>query len=139
MLLKAGANPNHLDDAKRPTWWQVLSDDTDQGLRTLTVLLDHDADVKLRDREGSPLGWAAYYARAGYHSKWRLVWLLIERGAAWKDEKEFGQPVATMLAQDFESREHQAGPMSEEMRKLLEKYAGEWRVSCFWDPWDVTH
>jgi len=83
-LLKAGANPNRLDHAQRPLWWSVLSHDNDQDLRTLEVLLDHGADVTLRHREGGPVGWAAYNARMSHGSSWRMVSLLIDRGAAWK-------------------------------------------------------
>jgi len=122
LLLKAGANPNHLDDANRPLWWNVLSDDTDRGVRTLEVLLDNGADVTIRDREGGPIGWAAYHARASYASSWRAVWLLIEHGAAWKDEQEFGQPVVAMLARDLEERKSSGRAMSDEMRKVLAKY-----------------
>jgi hypothetical protein len=125
MLLRAGANPNHLDDAERPLWWQVLSDDTDRGLRTLAILLDHGADLTKRDREGGPVGWAAYHAQHKYHASWRAVWLLIERGATWKGEQAFGQSVATMLARDFEERERSKSEISEAMRKLRAKYANE--------------
>src|SRR5262249_28109147 len=114
-----------LDDANRPLWWNVLSDDTDRGLRTLEILLDHGADVTLRDREGGPIGWAAHHARHTYQSSWRAVWLLVERGASWKDEQEFGQPVAAMLAREFEERQIGKREISEEMRKLQAKYAAE--------------
>ena len=119
MLLKAGANPNHLDDAGRPLWWQVLSDDTDRGFQTLQVLLDRGADITIRDSEGGPAARAAYFARAAYNSNWRLVYLLVQRGAAWKGERS-GQPVAEMLQRDCEERERQGKPLSEEMRKLRE-------------------
>ena len=61
LLLERGANPNHIDSAKRPLWWGVLSSSDDAGIETLRVLLDHGADVKLRDAEGGPVAWAAYY------------------------------------------------------------------------------
>lgn len=125
MLLKAGANPNHLDDAQRPIWWNILSTDTDRGIQTLEVLLNHGADLTIRDREGGPVAWAAYHARASYTSSWRAVWMLIERGASWKDEQEFGQPVIKMFAEDLESRGHQANPaISEAMRKLQSRFSG---------------
>ena len=56
MLLKAGANPNRIDSGDRPAWWDVLSDDSEAGFETLKLLLEHGADVSLRDREGSPAG-----------------------------------------------------------------------------------
>jgi hypothetical protein len=122
LLLKAGANPNHLDDARRPLWWQVLSDQTERGERTLKALLDHGADLTLRDGEGSPVGWAAYHARSTYVSSWRMVWMLVERGAPWKAEQEFGQPVAAMLARDISERKGRGGVVSDEMRKLEAMY-----------------
>lgn len=118
LLLKAGANPNHVDDAGRPIWWGVLSDETDRGLRTLRVLLDHGADLAMRDREGGPAAWAAYHARSMPLSNWNLVWMLVERGAAWQGEQEFGQPVERMLAMDIQDRKGQGGTVSEAMRNL---------------------
>ncbi|HEY3741713.1 MAG TPA: hypothetical protein VGL53_17800, partial [Bryobacteraceae bacterium] len=44
MLLKAGANPNTLDESNRPLWWGILSNDNDRGIETLRILLDHGAD-----------------------------------------------------------------------------------------------
>ncbi len=121
LLLRAGADPNHLDDAGRPLWWDALSDDSDRGLTTLRLLLDHGADLKLRDRESGPVGWAAYHAHSIPKTDWRLVDLLVERGATWKGEQEFGQTVDSMLQQDCEERERQGKEISEEMRKLRAK------------------
>jgi len=123
MMLKAGANPNHLDGARRPLWWSILSGDTDRELRTLQVLLDHGADVAIRDGEGGPVAWAAYYARGMYSSSWRKVALLIEHGAAWKGEREFGEPVADMVARDFNDRTGRKEQLPEALRKLMSLYA----------------
>ncbi len=121
MLLKAGADPNRLDDAKRPVWWGVLSSDTDEGLRTLRILLDHGADLTKRDGEGGPVAWAAYHAFMSHSSKWRIVWMLMERGAAWKNEQEFGRTVDYMFRSTFEEIDHYKHQISDEMRKLMAK------------------
>lgn len=118
MLLKAGADPNKLDGAGRPLWWDALPNDTDDRLRTLKTLLAHGADLTKRDSEGGPVAWAAY------HKNWRAVWLLMERGAEWKNEQAWGQPVAQMLSQDLSSREAGRTQIPEEMRKVAEKMLG---------------
>jgi hypothetical protein len=113
LLLDAGADPNALDDAQRPVWWTVLSVANDNDLAKLRLLLDRGADIKKRDREGGPVAWAAY------QKCWRTLWLLIERGADWQHEQEFGDPVHRMLARELEYN-RQAVP--DELRKALAKY-----------------
>jgi hypothetical protein len=122
MMLEAGANPDRRDGAGRPLWWDILSQDSDAALRTLQILLDHGANLNLRDTNGGPVGWAAYNAEARYYSSWRLVWLLVERGANWRGEEQFGQTVVQMLANDLERRAAGHIPISEEMRKLHAKF-----------------
>ena len=122
MLLKAGANPNHLDGARRPLWWDILSGDGDRELRTLQVLLDHGADLSIRDGEGGPVGWAAYHARAKYSSSWRMVALLIDRGAAWKGERYFGELIADTVARDFNDRIERKEEPPEALRKVMSLY-----------------
>lgn len=100
----------------------MLSNDSDDGLRTLTVLLDHGADLKKRDSEGGPLAWAAYHAKASYVSRWHLVRLLTQRGANWKGEQEFGQPVTEMFTTDFARRESMNGKISDEIRELKARW-----------------
>jgi hypothetical protein len=70
------------------------------------------ADLKKGDSEGGPLAWAAYHAKAPYLSRWRAVGLLVQRGADWKGEQEFGQSVTEMFSTDFER----------EMRELKAKW-----------------
>jgi hypothetical protein len=120
MLLKAGADPNRLDDVERPMWWHILSNDSDRGIQTLKVLLNHGADVTLRHSEGGPIGWAAHHARASYCSSWRGVGLLIDHGASWQDERQFGQPVADLVASDVAQRRNKDLP--EQLRRLVSLY-----------------
>ena len=47
------------------------------------------------------------------------MWLLIERGADWKDEQEFGTPVTRMLTMEIEYNRHS---IPEELRKALAMY-----------------
>lgn len=122
MLLKAGANPNTLDTYKQPLWWGILSNDNDRGIETLQHLLDHGADVKLRNGESGPVGYAAYYAKGSYHSSWRATWMLIEHGAAWKGEQQFGQSVEQMIFADIEQRKQQ-GPLPDALEKLKARYS----------------
>jgi hypothetical protein len=113
LLLDAGADPNALDDAQRPVWWTVLSAASDEDLTKLRLLLDRGADIKKRDREGGPVAWAAY------QKCWRALWLLMERGADWEHEQEFGEPVYRMLTRELEYNRH---AIPDELRKALAKY-----------------
>jgi hypothetical protein len=87
----------------------VLYDGSPEGLEILTILVDHGANLTLRDSNGGPVGWY----------NWRAVWLLMERGAAWQDELALGQP-----------RSRYASPyrmgIPEEMGQILAMY-GEMR------------
>jgi len=79
--------------------------------------------LSIRDREGGPVAWAAHQARASYSSSWRAVLLLINRGAAWIGEQEFGHPVTTMFALDVQDRRGEKRPVSQEMLALEAKFA----------------
>ncbi|HEY3741557.1 MAG TPA: hypothetical protein VGL53_17010, partial [Bryobacteraceae bacterium] len=59
-----------------------------------------------------------------YHSSWRGTWMLIEHGAAWKGEQEFGQSVEQMILGDIEQRKQQ-GPIPEALEKLKKQYSLE--------------
>ncbi|HEU4683602.1 MAG TPA: hypothetical protein VFS39_03770 [Nitrospira sp.] len=113
LLLDAGADPNAPDDAGRPGWWTVLSPSNDADLTKLRLLLDRGADITTRDREGGPVAWAAY------HKCWRALWLLIEQGAAWQGEQEFGEPVHRMLRREMD---YNREAVPEELRRALAKY-----------------
>jgi hypothetical protein len=117
LLLNAGADPNALDSG-RPVWWEALEGAfSEEKLRTLAILLDHGADVTLRSGENGPVGLAAD------RRNWQSVWLLIQRGAAWKDERAFGRPIPELLALDLEER-RSAGrsPVPDELPKLIAMY-----------------
>jgi len=123
LLLDAGADPNRIDDAGRPLWWDVLSDDSEESLRTLDILIRHGADLKRRDREGGPVAWAAYHAYMSFNSDWRLVWLLMEHGAEWNNEQEFGRSLSDMLEYSIHYRESGHRALSEEMRAIRKRLA----------------
>jgi len=118
LLLKAGADPNRLDTG-RPVWWNVLYRSSPEALQTLTILLDHGADLTIKDGDLGPVGWAAD------QGNWRAVWLMIERGAPWKGETAFGQPVPDLLVSDLRSRRANHFEIPEEMEKILAKYGVE--------------
>ena len=122
MLLKAGANPNRIDSGDRPAWWDVLSDDSDAGFETLKLLLEYGADVSLRDREGGPVAWAAYHAWMSHISSWRVVQLLIEGGATWKDEQEFGRTVVDMFSDSLKEREGSPDGLPQPMTWLKARF-----------------
>jgi hypothetical protein len=115
LLLNAGADPNLLDSAGRPLWWDAISPTAEPDLQNLKILLEHGADVTKRDSESGPVGYAAD------RKCWRAMWLLIERGAEWKDEKRYGQSVLNMLLYDLQYREGSHSDVPEEMRKALAK------------------
>jgi hypothetical protein len=125
MLLEAGADPNRRDDANRPSWWNALSNDSDAGLATLRLLLDHGADLTSRDGEGGPVAWAAYHAWMSHGSSWRLVQLLIERGAKWKDEQEFGRSVIDMFNDSLREREGSGKDVPESMTRIKATFSGD--------------
>ena len=122
MLLKAGANPNRNDSGDRPAWWDVLSNDSDAAFETLKLLLEHGADVTLRDGEGGPVAYAAYHAWMSHISSWRAVQLLIERGATWKDEHAYGRTVLDMFNDSYREREQTADGVTPAMTWLRGKF-----------------
>jgi hypothetical protein len=118
-LLKAGADPNRVEESGKPLWWDALTSDSDERLRTLEILLDHNADLTKRDSEGGPIGWAAYM------KSWRAMWRIMERGAEWKDQGRFGQSVSSMLASDLSYRQAVHSEISGEMLKAMARLKGQ--------------
>jgi len=119
LLLNAGADPNRLEDTGRPVWWNVLYWSSPEALQTLTILLDHGADLTIKDGDLGPVGWAAY------QKNWRAVWLMMERGAPWKGELALGQPIPDILVSNLRSRRANHSEIPEEMGKILAKYGVE--------------
>ncbi len=116
LLLNAGADPNSLDSA-RPVWWEALEGAfSEEKLRTLAILLDHGADTTLRSGENGPVGLAAD------QRNWQSVWLLVQRGAAWRDERAFGRPIPELMALDLEERRGAGSPVPDELPKLIALY-----------------
>jgi hypothetical protein len=56
-------------------------------------------------------------------SSWRVVLLLIDRGAVWKDEKSFGTPMAQMVAWEMETRGYGGKEIPAALQKLGSLYA----------------
>jgi hypothetical protein len=116
LLLNAGAGPNSLDSA-RPVWWEALEGAfSEEMLRTLSILLDHGADTTLRSGENGPVGLAADRRNS------QSVWLLVQRGAAWRDERAFGTPIPELMALDLEERRGAGSPIPDELPKLIALY-----------------
>jgi hypothetical protein len=116
VLLDAGANPNRLENTGRPVWWNVLYHDSAETLQTLAILLDHGADLTMRDGDLGPVGWAAY------QKNWPAVWLMMERGAPWENELALGQPVVDVLTSELASLRARHSAIPQEMEKILAKY-----------------
>jgi hypothetical protein len=122
LLLNAGADPNSIDSG-RPVWWEALEGSfSEEKLRTLAILLDHGADVTLRSGENGPVGLAAD------RRNWQCLCLLIQRGAAWRDEQGFRRPIADLLALDLEERRGAGSPIPDELPKLIAMYEASTEV-----------
>ncbi len=119
-LLEAGANPNVLDREHRPVWWQTMGQgEDDQSTELLRLMLDHGADLSLREPDGpGPVG------RAVGQRYWYDACLLIERGADWRQEMPRGGSVSELLEWEILRREEYPIPVPEEMRKVLAEMKG---------------
>lgn len=115
LFLDAGADPNRLDSAGRPLWWDALTSTVESRTGSLDVLLEHGVDLKKRDNESGPVGYAAY------HKNWRAVWQLIERGADWQNEQRYGSTLSYMLASELQYRRAGNSNIPEEMLKVADK------------------
>ena len=113
ILLKAGADPKTLDGVGRPLWWNSISHQKDLSL--LRLFLSHGVDLKIRNADGGVVGFAAY------HKNWPAVWLLMESGAPWKNEKQFDEEVKAMLQRDYEHLNAGKVEIPEEMTLALKK------------------
>ena len=120
-LLEAGANPNLLDQKRRPLWWTVMSGaDGDTETEPLTLMLDHGADLSLREPSGrGPVGVAA----ANGH--WYAASVLIERGADWKREEVTGGTVPELLEWEILRREEYQIPVPRKLRAALAQMTGK--------------
>lgn len=93
-LLDGGADPNRLDGAGRPLWWDALGYRAD-GLRTLEVLPDHGANLEFRTSGSDVYGAAAW---AAYREDWDGLLLLLDRGAPdCRGDAVFGTTVSGMV------------------------------------------
>jgi hypothetical protein len=119
LMLDAGANLNYVDNNGQPVWWDVLYHDTPEDMQMLKMFLDRGADLTLRDSNGGVV------ARAAGLKTWRAVWLLMERGAAWKGQLVFSRPISEALESDLESRRSAHEEIPEEMAKIRAKLASE--------------
>jgi hypothetical protein len=77
LLLDAGAEPNALDEWGEPAFFTAGG----ASLDVMQLLLAAGADVKLRNKQGESA--AVLPART---SNWRVLALLLERGAPWRDQ-----------------------------------------------------
>jgi hypothetical protein len=114
LLIDAGADPDQLDEAGRPLWWDALTSIVAIHEGSIDVLLKHGVDLTKRDNESGPVGYAAY------HKNWRAVWKLIERGAEWKSEERYGSTMSYMLASDLQYRRGDHSEIPEEMLKVAD-------------------
>lgn len=115
-LLKAGANPNALDDKGHPAWWGDLHTGY-WYMNRFRLLLDHGADVKIRVEQQGPVSLAI---NAG---KWAHAVLLIERGADWKQEKlDTGQLASERVLEEYKNTESLRNEIPEDLRKLKQMY-----------------
>ncbi len=73
MLLAAGANPNTTSQFGAPVFFSAVGSTV--PVEILTALLDHGADLKVRDREGRTIVF-----QAANSDNWRAALLLLERG-----------------------------------------------------------
>ncbi len=98
LLLDAGADPNTRSEWGDPVYFIAGGAGADPAI--MELLLARGADVQIRDSQGS--GAAAAATRNG---NWKVLKLLLERGAPWRDQKgPGGVPLRNYL-------EHQApGP-----------------------------
>lgn len=80
LLLDAGANPNARTEGGEPVFF--IGGGAGIDVEVMRLLLDRGADVKLRDRDGRSAAHTAVLTQ-----NWKVLRLLVERGAPWRDQK----------------------------------------------------
>jgi len=110
-LLKHGADPNRLDGAGRPLWWDSLSS-TNYGGAFEAIQRLGKIDPAARDSESGAAAYAAYF------KNWDAAWGLVQAGAPWSGERRYGDTVEAMLSRDIESRNADRTPVTAAMREL---------------------
>ncbi len=120
-LLEAGASPNVLNHEHRPLWWRNMDPgEDDTATEILRMMLDHGADLSLREPGGrGPVGYAVG------NRYWYDACLLIERGADWKQDKLRGWSVPELLEWEILRRDEYSIPVPEKLMKVLTDLKGE--------------
>lgn len=89
LLLAAGANPNARDEWGNPAFFTAGGG----RLEVMELLLAHGADVQLRDKQGE-----SAVVLPAQTKNWRVLELLLQRGAPWRDQNAIvGMPFLMYL------------------------------------------
>lgn len=114
IIVDGGADPNLLDGAGRPLWWDALGYRA-EGLRTLEVLLNSGANLTFRsDSDG--FGAAAW---AVYRQDWKGALLLLDRGAPdCRADNVYGATVSDMIRGALQSSGDRPDPALVELARL---------------------
>jgi hypothetical protein len=115
LLLKGGADPNSLDADGNPRWWRAMLYETGNSVVEVDILLAHGVDIRKRGKNSGVVAWAAD------RHNWKAVWRLMEHGAEWKDQQINGLSIGALLAKSLEMSREYGTPISDEMRKVMEK------------------
>jgi hypothetical protein len=91
MLLAAGANPNTPDQFGSPVYFMAVG--ITVPVEVLRLLLDHGADLTVRDRGGRSVAFAAATT-----SNWHAVLLLLQRGVTYEGRSINGESFVEMVA-----------------------------------------
>lgn len=98
LLLDAGADPNARGEFGDPAYFMAGGAGVDVGV--MQLLLDRGADVKLLDSNGKGAAVLAATTR-----NWRVLALLMQRGAPWRDQLgPGGLPLPAYIENDTRDR-----------------------------------